>query len=171
MVKTLTNANIYIKGRSWLGAAKTITLPEFTTKEEEYEGLGYFGTLEIPTGLEPMVAEIEWISVEPEVFRVAANMVSATQLIVRGNISEQESLGVTGNLSYIAVMTARPKMLNIGEIEKSTVVSFPSEWAVSRFKLTIGLAEVMEFDVTANVYTVNGQDMLKAYRRNMGLEV
>lgn len=172
MVATLTNANVFVNGRSWLGSSTSITLPEIEVIADDFEGIGFFGTFETVSGLEAMRLEVEWLDINEALMRSLLDFTRSVQMQIRGNVEEVNSRS-GGNRSYssVVIMTCRPAMISMGEIAKSEVMTVGSEWMVDRLKQTIGGREVLEIDVTANIYTVGGQDRLRQYRRNLGLEV
>ena len=66
-------------------------------------------------------------------------------------------------------MTAMYKDFPMGNFKQHDNVEAESNLSVTYCKLVINGVEISEIDVLANIYKVNGVDMLANYRANLGI--
>lgn len=167
-VNRLTNANIYIDGKSHLGKAEEVSLPDIKNKMSEHKALGMVGSAEFFAGIDKMEAKIKWNSMYADVLKKMANPTTALQLQVRANLETYESAGRTAQTPVIAYITGMPKNFPGGNFKQHDNVEQESMLNVTYYKLEIGGDVVIEIDVLANIYKVDGVDILAQYRENIG---
>lgn len=167
-VNKLYNANVYADGVSFLGKAEEITLPDVTPMMADHKALGMIGGLELPTGWEKMSATIKWNSFYPDVMRKAANPYKAVQMQVRGSLESWESAGRVAEARYVVFLTATFKKFPTGTFKQQENADFESELNVLYVRVEVDGQPVMEFDPVANIYKVDGTDILENYRNNLG---
>lgn len=164
------NANVYLDGAmSLIGRAGELTLPEMSVATSEHKGLGMFGTLELPAGLEALTAEVKWTGFYADHLRAASNPFKSHQLQVRGNL---ETWGAAGRIREVPVvwhMTASWKTAKLGVLKPSEAGEFDDELSVSYVKVVHDGTAVCEIDVFNNIWTVNGEDILARWRANLGV--
>lgn len=164
----ITNCNIYMNGRSLLGKAEEIDLPEIKTIMSEHKSLGMFGKVEFPSGFDKLEGKIKFNSFYPDVMLAAANPFNTVQLQARGSVNTYTSAGRTAELPLVALMTATFKKFPLGKFKQNDNVELEHEIAVFYVKQTLGGVDVVEFDALANIFKVGGLDQLAAYRINIG---
>ena len=167
-VSALPNANVFIDGVSLLGQAAEVTLPEVTAVMSEFKALGMQGTLEVFSGVEKMEATIKWTSFYADVLKAIGNFTKSVQLQLRGNLQEYGAGGVTNEVPYVVMMTATAKKFPSGSFKASTMSEQETSFAVSYLKVSINRVDIIEVDVIANIYKVDGVDVLATYRTNIG---
>ncbi len=165
----LTNANVFINGTSLLGKAKEVDTPNPVGKFIEHGALGNIGTPEFFAGFEKMEARIMWSSFYADVAKLAANPMQSVELQVRGNLEGYSSAGRSEQTPFVCFMTGTFKNIPTGNFKQHEDVTLESNLTVSYVKIEENGVEIFELDVLANIYKVDGVDLLADYRANLGL--
>lgn len=168
-VNRLTNANVYINGTSQLGKAEEIMLPTITHKLAEFKALGMVGTTEFFSGIEKMTAKVKWNAFYADALINVANPTQSLKLQVRSSLETYTGTGRTSEVPVVVYMTAQAKDLPGGNYKQHDNVELETNFAVYSFKMEIDGVEIVEFDALANIYKVNGVDILETYRTNLGI--
>ena len=167
MIRSISNAVVYVNGIANIGNCTSVELPEIEHRLVENEGLGLQGTIETYGGTEPMEATFEWNSFDAESFKAIANPTQTVQIQVRASQKESTLLGDT-EVPVVAFLTGIFKTVPIGSFTKNESVELSSEMAVSYVRLMIGGEEIIEINAFTNVYRVGGVDVLASLRANLG---
>jgi len=168
-VNKLYNANVYVNGISFLGRAEEVTLPKVQSKMVEHKALGMVGVIETPAGIEKMEAKIKWSSLYPEVLGEAANPYKAVSIQVRASLETYDSTGRIVELPVVAFMTAQFKNFPGIAYKHQDNAEVETDLAVSYYKLQIVGKDYIEVDVFANIWKVEGEDILAMYKTNIGV--
>ncbi len=168
-IKKLFNANIYVDGNSYLGRAEEVNLPEIMAKMVEHKALGMVGTIELPSGWEKMEGSIKWNSFYPDVMKKAANPFTMYQVQLRGSLEDWTSAGRTGEAPYVCFMSIQFKGMPAGGFKQQENAEFESQLNVLYIRLEVDGQPIVEFDPLANIYKVDGVDVLSQYRNNLGV--
>ena len=164
----ITNANVYIDGNCLLGRVDEIKLPDISVKMTEHKALGMIGTIELPTGFDKMEGDIKWNSFYPEVFGKLADPFGTVQLQVRSSVDSYASQGRVSQVPLVTFLTVSFKKNPLGSYKQNDNAEFDSSFAAYYVKQVLDGVEVLELDVLANIYKVNGIDKLDMYRTNIG---
>lgn len=167
-VNRVTNANIYIDGVNLLGTAEEVSAPMIKHKMSEHKALGMVGTVEFWSGIEKMESKIKWNSFYRDVLEKAANPFKSVQIQVRGSVEIFDSTGRSSEQPIVMNLTAQFKDFPMGNFKQHDNVELENNLNVTYAKMTMNGQEILEIDVLANVYKVNGQDVLGTYRANIG---
>lgn len=167
-VNRVTNANVYINGNSFLGKAEEVQAPVIKHKLAEHKALGMVGSVEFFSGIEKMEAKIKWNSFYSDVMSLISNPVAAVQLQVRSSIEEYTSSGRTSEVPYVCYMTGSFKDIPAGNFKQHENVEVESNLSITYCRIEIGGIAKLEIDVLANIYKVDGVDILSQYRSNIG---
>ncbi len=167
-INRLTNANVYLDGGSMLGRAEEITLPTLKAKMAEHKALGMVGTIESFAGFEKLEGKIKWSSLYPEVLKKTANPFTAVQLQVRGSLEVYTSAGRQDEKPVVVMLSVIFKSLPAGAFKQHDNVEVESEFTATYMKISVDGEEIVEIDALANIYKAGGQDVLAAYRTNIG---
>jgi P2 family phage contractile tail tube protein len=168
-IAKLYNANVYLDGDlNLLGRASEITLPEVVAKIEEHRALGMVGTVELPTGIETLVAKVKWQSFFADAMARSLNPFRAVKLQVRSSLEVYEAEGRIEQVPVVCAMTARFKKSPLGGFKAGEHQEREEELSVTYLKLTVGDRELVEIDVVENIWLVDGEDLLAAYNTNLG---
>lgn len=168
-INRLTNANIYADGSSLLGRAEEITLPVVNFKTAEHKALGMVGEMQYPSGIAGMEAKIKWNSFYKEVYKKFSNPFKGIKLQVRANLESYESGDRVEQAPVVCYLTVRPKENPLGAFKSQDNVELENTLTVSHFRLEIDGELITEVDVEANIWMVDGVDLLKEYRNNLGI--
>ncbi len=168
-VNRLTNANVYLNGTSLLGRAEEINLPAIKHKLAEHKALGMVGVAEFFAGIEKMEAKIKWNSFYSDVMKAAANPLKTVNLQVRSSLESYTAQGRTAEVPVVCYLTAAHKDFPMGNFKQHDNVEVESNLTVYYCKLEINGEVILEVDVLANLYKVDGQDILAQYRANLGI--
>jgi len=167
-INRLTNANIYIDGKSFLGKAEEVNLPAIKHKMSEHKALGMVGAMEFFAGIEKMEAKIKWNSFYADAMGKMADPTTTIQLQVRSSLEVYSSAGRSEQQPVVCYMTAQPKDFPMGNFKQHDNVELESNLNVTYCKLEVNGVNILEVDVLANVYKVNGVDIMAKYRENIG---
>lgn len=167
-VNRLTNANVYINGNNLLGRVEEIKLPDITAIMAEHKALGMVGKMELPSGFDKLEGSIKWNSFYADVFAQCANPFTSVELQCRGNVETYTSQGRTDQQSAVTYITCTFKKFPAGSFKQHDNAEFEMAFAATAIKITSGGRDLLELDVLANIYAVDGVDQLSAYRANIG---
>lgn len=167
-IKQITNANVYIDGNSFLGKTEEIKMPDVVVTMTEHKALGLVGKVELPSGLDKMESTQKWNSLYPEVLKKAANPFTAVQLQCRSSMETYTGAGRTEQVPVVAYITGTFKKFPMGNYKQHDNVEAETSMSVTYVRLSINGVDVIEVDVLANIYKVDGVDLLEAYKTNIG---
>lgn len=168
-VQKIYNVNVYIDGtNNLLGRASEMTLPEVTAAQDEHSALGMFGKIMLPTGLDPLEAKIKWNGFYADQQKFGANPFTAHKLQVRGNLQVFDATGLAAEQPFVAHLTCKFKKSPLGVYAPQASPEFEQELSVTYVKTILNGEELVEIDVLNNVWKVGGNDILAAYRKNLG---
>jgi P2 family phage contractile tail tube protein len=168
-VNRLTNANIYIDGNSFLGRAEEVTNPVIKAVMSEHKALGMVGKFELPSGLDKMEGRIKWNAMYPDVMRKVGNSTKTYPMQVRASLETHGPQGKVAEVPVVIFMTVQFKDLPLGNFKQHDNAELESVFNVTYCKMVIDGAEIVEVDVLANIYKVDGVDQLAQYRANLGI--
>lgn len=152
-----------------MGRASEVTLPEIKQKMKELEALGLYGSMEFPVGLEKLESKIKWNSYYSEVMANAGNPLASHRIQVRSSLEERTSNGMMAQRPVVCEMSGTFSNLPLGSFKKGDPIDQDTTIAISAIKLSIDGAVILDIDIPANVYKVNGVDILAKFKQNLGL--
>lgn len=164
----MTNANVYVNGNSMLGKAEEIDLPSITAKLSEHKALGMQGLVELPSGFEKMEVRIKWNSFYPDAASLMANPFQVVELQCRSSVDSYESGNRVGQQKFVCFMRGQFKQMPAGQFKQNDNVELDSRLTIHYIKIEINNTPKVEFDVMANIYKVDGVDLLSQYKANIG---
>jgi P2 family phage contractile tail tube protein len=167
-VNRLTNANVYINGNSFLGKAEEIDLPKITAKMAEHKALGMQGVVELPAGFDKMEARIKWNSMYPDIMSLMANPYKTHALQCRSSMEVYTASGRTAEQPVVCFMRGTFKEIPTGNFKQHDNVEMESRLSVTYVKVEVNGVAKIEFDALANIYKVDGIDILSQYKANIG---
>lgn len=171
MIKTnkVSNCAVYIDGESFLGQAEEITCPDVAPKFIDHKGLGLIGEIELATtAIQKMSSKIKWNGVSASAMKKLHNPFQAVRLQVRANIDEYVGQSRVGQIPCVIRMTAAPKKAGGMVFKPNDNVEREDELNVTMYSLEIDEQEIVYVDVLANIWRVNGVDILSTFRDNLG---
>ena len=164
----ITNANIYVDGNCLLGRAEEIKLPDISMIMAEHKALGMVGKIELPAGFDKLEGEIKWNSYYRDVFLKMNDPYTMTQLQIRSSVETYGSLGRMQQVPLVTFLSVMFKKNPMGTFKQNENAEFPSSFACYYVKQQLNGEDMIELDVLANIYKVNGVDRLDIYRNNIG---
>ncbi len=167
-VNRVTNANVYINGNSLLGKAEEIDLPKITAKMAEHKALGMQGAIELPTGFDKMEARIKWNSFYADVMSLMGDPYKVHAIQCRSSVEVYTAAGRTQQQPMVAFMRGQFKEIPAGNFKQHDNVEMESRLAVTYLKIEVNGQPKIEFDALANIYKVDGVDILGQYKANIG---
>ncbi len=169
LVNKVTNANVYFDGVSYMGRAEEVTLPDVQPKMVDHKGLGMVGELELPAGLQKMSMKIKWNGIYPDVMKKTHDCYTAIRLMLRTSVDTFEGGSRTGQAPCVIYVTVIPKKAGGLGFKPQENVDREDEFNVTAYKMEIDDEEIIDIDIMANVWRVNGVDQLATYRDNLGV--
>lgn len=168
-VNRVTNANVYVDGKSYLGRAEEINLPTIKAIMAEHKALGMNGKFELPAGIDKLEASIKWNSFYADAIKKIGNPNSALQLQCRSSLKTHGSTGVLSEVPVVCHLHGSFKEVPMGNFKQHDNVELQSAMNCTYVKLTINGEDIIEIDVLANIHKVAGTDILAQYRANLGI--
>ena len=165
----LTNANIYLDGGSLLGRVEEFQCPTVAFKQSEHKALGLNGTVEYYSGIEKMEGSMKWTSYYPEFMKKLANPFKAIRIQVRGSLEEYQGGERVGQVPTVVFLTIQPKNFPLGSFQQHNNVELSTNYGCTYVRMEIDGEPITEVDVEANIFKVDGQDLLATYRQNLGI--
>lgn len=167
-IKQIVNANVYIDGNSFLGKAEEIKLPDVAVSMVEHKALGLVGKVELPSGIEKMEATIKWNSLYDEVLKKAANPYQPVQLQARFSLETYAGGGRIKEVPGVVFLTGTFKKFPLGGFKQHDNVEAETALNITYIRLVVDGKDIVEVDALANIYKVDGVDLLAQYRQNVG---
>lgn len=164
----VTNANIYIEGNCLLGRAEEIKLPDINMAMDEHKALGMMAKIELPNGFEKLEGEIKLNSFYPEVWAKVNNPFGMVQMQCRSSLETWDSTGRAQQRALVTFMSVLFKKNPMGTFKQNDKAEFQSGYTCYYVKQVLDGVDMVELDVMANIFKVNGIDQLALYRTNIG---
>lgn len=167
-INQIVNANIYMDGNSLLGKAKEFKLSDIEFEQIEHKGLGMHGTIKLPAGMNAIESEVIWDSFYPEVRAKAYNPYNNVQLMARSNLQVFDARGLAAEVPMVTIMNVSFSKTTGGSLKNKEATEHSDTFQVYSIKQMVDGKEILFIDVFANIFRVNGQDVLQKYRTNIG---
>ncbi|EAM6405827.1 phage major tail tube protein [Salmonella enterica] len=164
----ITNANIYLNGKNFLGRAEEVKLPDIATVVQEHKALGKIGKVELPYGFDKMEGEIKWNGLYPEAAKLVANPFKVYQLQLRASVVRYAGSGRQDEVPLVVTLSVNFKKSPLGTFKQLEAPDLNSEYGCTYVKMMLDGEEIMELDVDNNIFRVDGQDMIADYNANIG---
>lgn len=165
----LTNCNVYVEDKSFLGRAEEIALPDINFTMTDQKALGMNGVRKFPNGIDAMEGKIKWNSFYEDVFKRFSNPFKAIKLMVRSSVRIWEGGDLVDEKPLVTYLTVQTKKMPLGNYKQNDNVENESEFACSYAKVEYDGKTMLEVDVDNNIFFVDGQDLLAKYRQNLGI--
>ncbi|MDD3466025.1 MAG: phage major tail tube protein [Campylobacterales bacterium] len=167
-ISSVTNANVYINGNSFLGKIEEAKMPVVKHTMTEKKALGMVGKLETWAGFDKMEATLKINSMYKDLMTLIANPTKAVQLQLRSYIETQGSQGSIGSAAMVTYLTGVFKEIDLGNFKQHDNVEISAPMTVSYIKQVIDGQDIIEIDAYSNIYKVNGEDILASYKNAIG---
>lgn len=167
--RKLKNMNLFNDGNSYLGVAKTVTLPVLGRKMEAYRGGGMNGPVKVDHGLSDDGIQLEWTlgGLDLTVLRQFGIPTANGVLLRWAGAYQQDDTGEV--VAVEVVVRGRHEEINMGDAEPGEDTEHAITTACSYYKLSINGITEIEIDILNMVEIVGGVDRLAEQRAAIGL--
>lgn len=165
--RVIKNMNVFNEGESFIGEAKTVTLPTLTRKMEDYRGAGMSGTVKIDMGMEALEMKIVFGGlVRAFLAQFGITQAAGAYLRFAGAIQRDD----TGEVDSIEIVVrGRHSEMEMGDAEVGELADFTVTTALAYYKLTWNGSTLIEIDPLNMIEIVDGVDRLAEQRSAIGL--
>lgn len=167
-VHRVTNAVVYLDGNKMLGKVEEATLPDIKVVMVEHKALGMIAKIELPAGFDKLEGKIKFNSFYDDVIGKVANPFKAYQLQCRSSIEVYDTQGRSSQKPLVTFLTVMFTKLPLGGFKQHENADQEFEYSCTYLKQVIDGQELVEIDTLANIYKVNGVDVMLDYRLNTG---
>lgn len=169
MPRKLKNLNLFNDGNSYLGVAKSVTLPALARKMESYRGGGMNGPVKADLGFSDDGIQFEWKTGGIDLISLRQfGTVNASAVALRfSGPYQQDDTGEVSNVEV--VVRGRHETIEMGDAQPGEDTEHSMTTTCTYYKLTVDGEEVIEIDLLNFVEKVNGVDMLEKHRAAMGI--
>lgn len=167
-INQIVNANVYIDGNSQMGKAQEFKIPDIEFESIEHNGLGLFGKIKLPSGVNAIEGGVTWDSFYSEIRAKLYNPFKNIQLQCRSNLQVFDSQGLSREEPMVTIMNVSSAKVGGTGLKNKENASFEDTFNVNSIKQSIGGKEILFIDILANIFRVNGEDVLEKFRTNIG---
>lgn len=168
-VNRLTNANIYLNGKSLLGKAEEVSLPDIKHILSDHKALGMIGKLELWSGIDKMEMKIKWNSFYADTHKAIASPFSALNMQVRSSLETYTSGSRTSQAPVVVYVNGQSKNIPTGNFKQHDNVEAETTFSIIYLKQVINGEVIVEFDVLSNIFKVGGVNVMAEYNANLGI--
>lgn len=167
--KKLKQLNLFNDGNSYLGVAKSVTLPKLGRKLEPYRGGGMDGPVKVDMGHSDDGLQLEWTLGGWDLIALrqfGAVRADGVMLRFAGSVQQDDS----GNVSAVEVVTrGRHEEIDFGESTSGEDTEHKITTALTYYKLSVDGDTITEIDLLNMIFIVDGEDLLAAHRKAIGI--
>jgi hypothetical protein len=169
MPRKLKNMNLFNDANSYLGVAKSVTLPALGRKMEAYRGGGMNGPVKADLGFSDDGIQVEWTlgGLDLTVLRqFGATKADGVPLRWVGAYQQDD----TGDVVAVEIVArGRHETIEMGDAAPGEDTEHSITTTCSYYKLIVDGEEVIEIDLLNFIEKVGGVDMLEAQRKALGI--
>jgi len=160
----VTDAPTYLEDKELLGICNGFTIPELESRTIEHDTLGSVGVLMLPArGLSGLSGSIKLMFPEPTMVTTFARPNKAAKFQVHQNIDVMGPDGLDEEKSTTLITHVRALFNKsaFAEVKKGEAQEATGEFYATYLmqRLTSSEVPLVEIDLFANVYKVNGEDV------------
>ncbi|AXQ50156.1 phage major tail tube protein [Stenotrophomonas rhizophila] len=167
--KKLKHMNLFNDAQSYLGVAKTVTLPKLGRKLEAYRGGGMDGPAKVDLGFSDDGLALEWTLGGWDLIALRQfGAVRADGVAMRfaGSVQRDDD----GSVSAVEIaVRGRHEEIDFGEATPGEDTEHKINTALTYYKLTVDGEVIVEIDFLNFVFIVDGEDLLADHRKAIGL--
>lgn len=167
--KKLKHMNLFNDAQSYLGVAKTVTLPKLGRKLEAYRGGGMDGPAKVDLGFSDDGLALEWTLGGWDLIALrqfGAVRVDGVAMRFAGSVQRDDD----GSVSSVEIaVRGRHEEIDFGEAAPGEDTEHKINTALTYYKLTVDGEVIVEVDFLNFVFNVNGDDLLAEHRQAIGL--
>ncbi len=160
----VTDAPVYLEDKELLGICNGFTIPEMESRMIEHDTLGSVGVLMLPArGLSGLPGSIKLMFPEPQMVSTFARPNKAAKFQVHQKIDVFDSDGLNEERSdtLITHVKALFNKSAFAEVKKGEAQEATGDFSATYLmqRLTSSDVPLVEIDLFANIYKVNGEDV------------
>jgi P2 family phage contractile tail tube protein len=162
----LKNLNLFVDGKGMAGQVQDVDPPKLAQKTEDFHGGGMAAPFKVTVGMEALEASFSLLAYDKDVLALfGLTEGSSTSLTIRGALESSD-----GTVTPVC-MTMRGKVTSMdpGSWKPGELPSLKCQMALNYYKLQHGRTTVTEIDVENMMCSINGKDVLAAFRSALGL--
>lgn len=167
--KKLKHLNLFNDGNSYLGIAKSVTLPVLSRKFESYRGGGMDGPVKVDLGHSDDGLQLEWTLGGWDLIAVrqfGATKADGVPLRFAGSVQRDD----TGEVSAVEIVArGRHEEIDFGDAAPGEDTEHKITTTLTYYKLTVDGETLIEIDLLNFVYIVNSNDLLAEHRKALGI--
>ncbi len=167
--RKLKKLNLFGDGNNWVGVAEDFTPAKLTNKFEKYYGAGMAGAVDVDLGLDDGAIDTEFTlgGYEADVVRQSASAsVDGFQLRFAGSFQRDD----TGEVQSVEIIQrGRFKELDRGTYKQGDNSQTKCTMTNTYYKEVVDGETVVEIDLVNGIHFVDGEDLMAAHRRAIGL--
>ena len=169
MPRKLKNMNLFNNGTSYMGVAKSVTLPPLSRKMEGYRGGGMNGPVKADLGWSDDGIQIEWMTGGLDLIVLKQfGMIKADGVPLRWAGAFQQD--DTGEISAVEVtVRGRHETIEMGDAAPGEDTEHSITTTCSYYKLTVDGEDIIEIDLLNFIEIIDGVDMLAEQRKAIGI--
>lgn len=164
--RKLKNMNLYNEGNAYLGQIAELTPPKVSHTMEDWRGGGMLGAVKIDHGLEAL--EFEWTigGFSSQVIgQMGITQIDGVLLRALGGFQAED----TGAVSSVElVMRGRHQELDLGNWKPGEDTEKKVKTVLTYYKVIVDGSELLDIDMIAGIYRVNGVDRYADIRAAIG---
>ncbi|HEJ3970073.1 phage major tail tube protein [Pseudomonas aeruginosa] len=167
--KKLKHLNLFNDGNSYIGVAKSVTLPKLGRKLESFRAAGMDGPVKVDLGHSDDGLQLEWTlgGWDLVVLRqFGAVRADGVQLRFAGSVQRDDS----GAVSAVEIVTrGRHEEIDFGEASPGEETEHKITTTLTYYKLSVDGDTLIEIDLLNMIHIVDGEDLLAAHRKAIGI--
>lgn len=162
----LKNMNVYGDGNSYLGQVPEVGLPKLGIKTEGYRGGGMIGEVEIDMGLDKLEMEINAGGLTPGLIAMFGASAHDAAMVRFAGAYQSDQAGRVQAVEVVA--RGRYTEIDMGKAKPGDGTEHKYKLACSYYRLIIDGSDLIEIDVIAGVFIVDGIDRYAEIRAAIG---
>ncbi|MCP1651807.1 phage major tail tube protein [Pseudomonas nitroreducens] len=167
--KKLKHMNLFNDGGSYAGVVKTVTLPKLGRKFEQFRAGGMDGPVKVDLGHSDDGLQLEWTLGGYDLIALrqfGAVRADGVMLRFAGSVQDDSS----STVSAVEIVTrGRHEEIDFGEATPGEDTEHKITTALTYYKLTVDGDTIIEIDLLNMIHIVDGEDLLAAHRKAIGL--
>lgn len=165
----VTQCNVFLNGNSLLGKTEEVTVGPVKYIMADHKAVGMVGVTEFFSGVDKIDFKLKWNSFYNDVLAGIGNPMQFVDIMVRSSVASYDASGLNAEYPLVIYAKVAPKDFPMGAFKQHENVDLESNFAVYYIKIEENGVALFEFDALANVFSVNGVDILATYRSNLGI--
>lgn len=165
----LKNLGFFNDGNSYIGKAKSVTLPKMARKFEAWRGAGMNGPVKIDFGFSDDGIQIEWTVGGLDLISLrqfGMTKINGVQLRFAGAYQQDDTEEV---ISVEVIVHGRHEEIDMGDAEAGEDTEHKIVTVGTYYKLVVNGNTEIEIDLLNFVEIINGVDRLAEQRKAIGL--